>query len=79
MTRNFFLQYLITCSANMFLPVISKYSLHFVCEEIRKYLEVKYVPKQRELLQKFCVSQKILWEPGSLAPWEYPTLDKAVT
>ena len=37
-------------------------------------LEVKFVPKQREMLQKFRVSLKILWEPGSLVPCEYPTL-----
>ena len=38
-------------------------------------LEVKFVPKQREMLQKFRVSLKISWEPGSLVPGEYPTLD----
>ena len=37
-------------------------------------LEVKFVPKQREMLQKFRVSLKISWEPGSLVPGEYPTL-----
>ena len=37
-------------------------------------LEVKFVPKQHEMLQKFCVSLKISWEPGSLVPGEYPTL-----
>ena len=37
--------------------------------------EVKFVSKQREMLQKFRVSLKILWEPGSLAFGEYPTLD----
>ena len=34
-------------------------------------LEVKFVPKQREMLQKFRVSLKISWEPGSLVPGEY--------
>ena len=37
----------------------------------RKYwntFEVKFVPKQCELLQKFRGSLKISWEPGSLAP-----------
>ena len=29
-------------------------------------LEVKFTPKQREMLQKFRVSLKISWEPGSL-------------
>ena len=37
-------------------------------------LEVKFVPKQREMLQKFRVSLKISWDPGSLVPGEYPTL-----
>ena len=37
-------------------------------------LEVKFAPKQREMLQKFRVSLKISWEPGSLVPGEYPTL-----
>ena len=37
-------------------------------------LEVKFAPKQREMLQKFRVSLKISWEPGSLGPGEYPTL-----
>ena len=37
-------------------------------------LEVKFATKQREMLQKFRVSLKISWEPGSLVPGEYPTL-----
>ena len=37
-------------------------------------LEVKFAPKQREMLKKFLVSLKISWEPGSLVPGEYPTL-----
>ena len=40
-------------------------------------LEVKFAPKQREMLQKFRVSLKISWEPGSLVPGEYPTLPDA--
>ena len=39
-------------------------------------LEVKFVPKQREMLQKFRVSLKISWEPGSLVPGEYPALQR---
>ena len=42
-------------------------------------LEVKFVPKQREMLQKFRVSLKISWEPGSLVPCEYPTLIVPIT
>ena len=80
-TRNFFLGQLITCSANMFLPLTRKYFRHIVCDrknsfiwqEIRKYLEVKFMQKQREFLQKFRVSLKISWEPGSLAPGNIPT------
>ena len=68
----------------MFLPVTRKYFLQIVCDgknffirqEIQKYLEVKLSTKQRELQQKFRVSLKILWEPGSLVPMEYPTLAK---
>ena len=41
-------------------------------------LEVKFVPKQREMLQKFRVSLKISWEPGSLVPGEYPTLGEGL-
>ena len=41
-------------------------------------LEVKFAPKQREMLQKFRVSLKISWEPGSLVPGEYPTLVRSV-
>ena len=37
-------------------------------------LEVKFAPKQREMLQKCRVSLKISWEPVSLVPGEYPTL-----
>ena len=66
----------------MLLYVTRKYFLHSVCDrntsfieqEIQKYLEVKFVLKQRELLAKFCVRLKISWEPGSLSPGEYPTL-----
>ena len=66
----------------MFLPVTRKYFLQIVCDgknffirqEIQKYLEVKLATKQRELQQKFRVSLKISWEPGSLVPLEYPTL-----
>ena len=45
-----------------------------IWQEIQKYLDVKFMTKLRELQQKFCVSLKISWEPGSLAPGEYPTL-----
>ena len=41
-------------------------------------LEVKFAPKQREMLQKFRVSLKISWELGSLVPGEYPTLSPSV-
>ena len=37
-------------------------------------LEVKFAPKQREMLHKFCLSLKSSWEPGSLVPGEYSTL-----
>ena len=40
----------------------------------RKYLRVKFVTKMRKFLPTFRVSLKISWEPGSLAPGEYPTL-----
>ena len=71
----------------MFLPVTRKYFLQIVCDgknffirqEIQKYLEVKLATKQRELQQKFRVSLKILWEPGSLVPLEYPTLRRTAT
>ena len=46
----------------------------FIGQEIQKHLEVKFAPKQRELLPRFCGSLKISREPGSLAPGEYPTL-----
>ena len=70
----------------MFLPVTRKYFLQIVCDgknffirqEIQKYLEVKLATKQRELQQKFRVSLKISWEPGSLVPLEYPTLDRLI-
>ena len=66
----------------MFLTVTRKSFLHVVCDRknsciwqvIRIYLEVKFAPKQRELLQKFRGSLKISREPGSLVPREYPTL-----
>ena len=82
MKRNYFLWQLIIYSAKVLLSVTRTYFLHVVCDrknsfigqEIQKYLEVKFVPKQRELLPKFRVSLKILWESGSLAPREYPTL-----
>jgi len=75
-TRNFSLWQLITCRVKMFLPLTRKYFLHIVCDrknsfiwqEIWKYLEVKFAPKQREFLPKFHVSLKISWEPGSLVP-----------
>ena len=81
-TRNFFLWQIIICVARMSLPVTRKYFLHVVCDRkisfIRqkrwKYLEVKFEPKQRELLQKFRENLKISWEPGSLTPREYPSL-----
>ena len=71
----------------MFLPVTRKYFLLVVCDrmnsfigqEIRTYLEVKFMPKQRELLKKFQVRLKILWEPGSLATLEYPPLESSVS
>ena len=40
----------------------------------RKYLRVKFMTKTRKFLPTFRVSLKISWEPGSLAPGEYPTL-----
>ena len=33
------------------------------------------ITKMRKFLPTFRVSLKISWEPGSLAPGEYPTLD----
>ena len=74
-TRNFFLWQLIICSATMLLLVTRKYLWHVVFvwyEEFlhwtdRKYLEVKFTPKQRELLPKFCVSLAP-WLPGNIPP-----------
>ena len=37
------------------------------------------ISNSRELQQKFRVSLKILWEPGSLVPLEYPTLATTIT
>ena len=66
--RDFFLWQLINCSARMFLSVTRKKFLHVVCDmkkcfiwqELRKYLEVKFAPKQCESPHKF---------RGSMAPW----------
>ena len=48
----------------------------FIC---RKHIPVKFLTKTREFLPTFRGSMKISWEPGSLAPGEYPTLGRLHT